>query len=172
MKNNIILIFLLLSINSFAISLNTVPKEIVLQNDTGGLIKDGSAWSSLMIKDKVSILFYIDPDEKDTNSHFTNILKQQHFDLDKFRSIAVINLAATWTPDFILKGVLEKKQEEFPNTLYVEDKKSVLVKQWNLNDDSSEILIFNKVGKVIYYNSGKMTYNNITKAIAIIKKNL
>ena len=172
MKYKLLLIFYTLALNSFAITLNTIPKEIILKNDTGGLIKNGSAWSSLMIKDKVSILFYVDPDEKDTNSHFTKILKQQHFPLDKFRSIAVINLAATWKPNFIIKSVLEKKQKEFPNTLYVEDKKSIFVKQWDLKDDSSEVLIFNKDGKIIFYNSGKMTYTNITKAITIIKKNL
>jgi predicted transcriptional regulator len=158
--------------NLFAISLNTIPSEIILQKDNGGLIKDNSAWSSSMIKDKVSVLFYIDPDEKSVNEHFTKILKQQHFSLDKFRSIAIINLAATWKPNFLIQTILKEKQREFPNTIYVEDKRSILVKHWQLKDNSSEILIFSKDGKILFYNSGKISYNNITKAIEIIKNNL
>jgi predicted transcriptional regulator len=99
-------------------------------------------------------------------------LKAKNFDRKKYTPVAVINLAASWLPNAILEAKLKEKQKKFPDTLYVKDKKKVLVKEWNLADDNSDILIFDKKGKVIYQKFGKVSDTEIPQVIALIQKHL
>ena len=172
MKIKAILFSLLTTINLFAITIGEIPKHVSINEKNGGMVADGSIWNSSTIKDKVYVMFYVDPDEKDTNSHFSKKLKEKNFDKTKFGSIAVINLAATWKPNFIIEALLAQKQKEFPDTIYIKDKKSVLVNEWSLDDDASDILLFSKNSTLLFYKSGRMNDEDIKKVIQIIEDNL
>jgi len=150
-----------------AIELGKVPSPVTLSGDNGAKI-DGSAWSSSMLKGKIYTLFYVDPDKKDLN----NALKAKKFDRKKVDSVAIINLAATWLPNALIESKLKDKQKKFPDTIYVKDKKKVLVNKWKLADDNSDILIFDKKGKLIYKKFGKVSASEIKSVIALIEKNL
>jgi len=156
---------------SMAVETGKIPSSVNLSGSNGGKV-DGSAWNSSSLKGKVSLVFYVDPDKKDVNQAFTKALQKEHFESSKFTSIAIINMAATWMPNVALDALLKSKQKEFPRTVYVKDKKSVLVKKWALADDNSDILIFDKRGKLIYKKFGKLSTSEIAKAIALIKANL
>jgi predicted transcriptional regulator len=166
-----LVIFATLSLN--AITVGEIPKEITISDENGGLAKDGTKWSSSTLKNKVYVMFYVDPDEKDTNSHFSDRLKKRQYSKKgDFASIAIVNLAATWKPNFIIEKLLKQKQKDFPDTIYVKDKASVCVKEWGLADDASDILIFSKNGKVLFYKAGKMSEDDIKKSFQIIEENL
>lgn len=167
----IILSLLLVASALFAIETGKVPSVIIIDDKDGGAIK-GGAWSSAMLIDKVTVLFYVDPDERDANKALTQALKAKHFDRSKYRSVAILNLAATWLPNAVLESKLQAKQKEFPDTVYVKDKNKVLVKKWGLKDDSSDILIFDKSGNLIYKKFGKLSQKEIVKAIELIEKSL
>ncbi len=167
----IILGFLVLVGSVVAVELGKVPSNVTLDGENGGKT-DGSAWNSMMLKGKVHILFYVDPDERKLNEPLTQALKKRHFDRKKYASVAMINLAATWLPNAILESKLKAKQKEFPDTIYVKDKKKVLVKKWGLADDNSDILIFDKKGELIYKKFGKLSEKEITSVLALIEKNL
>ncbi len=167
----IILGFLVLVGSVVAVELGKVPSSVILDGENGGKT-DGSVWNSKMLKGKVHILFYVDPDERELNEPLTQALKKRHFDRKKYASVAMINLAATWLPNAILESKLKAKQKEFPDTIYVKDKKKVFVKKWGLADDNSDILIFNKKGELIYKKFGKLSEKEITSVLALIEKNL
>lgn len=167
----IVLGFLVLVGSVVAVELGKVPNSIVLDGDNGGKT-NGVAWNSKMLKGKVHILFYVDPDERKLNEPLIKALKQRHFDRKKYASVAMINLAATWLPNAVLESKLEAKQKEFPDTIYVKDKKKVLVNKWNLADDNSDILVFDKSGKLIYKKFGKLSAKEIKEVLALIEKNL
>ncbi len=167
----IILGCLLAAVSSMAIEVGNVPPSVVLSGEKGGKV-DGSAWSSSMLKGKVHILFYVDPDERELNESLTHALKKRHFDRNKYASVAVINLAATWLPNAILESKLKAKQKEFPDTIYVKDRKKAVLKQWGLADDNSDILIFDKKGKLLYKKFGKLSNKEIQNVLALIEKNL
>ena len=167
----IILGFLVLLGSSVAVELGKVPSSVTLDGDNGGKT-DGSAWNSKMLEGKVHILFYVDPDERDLNEPLSQALKKRHFDRKKYASVAMINLAATWLPNAILESKLKTKQKEFPDTIYVKDKKKVLVNKWGLADDNSDILVFDKKGKLIYKKFGKLSEKEVTSVLALIEKNL
>jgi len=154
-----------------AIELGQVPSNIVIDGENGGNV-NGKAWNSSMLKGKIYTVFYVDPDERDLNNPLADTLKARKFDRKKVNSVAIVNLAATWLPNIILEAKLKEKQKKFPDTVYVKDKKKILVKEWNLADDNSDILIFNQKGKLIYKKFGEVSESEIKKVIALIEKNL
>jgi len=156
---------------AMAVEIGSVPPKVVISGENGGRT-DGKAWSSDMLLRKVHILFYVDPDEKDLNEPLTQALKKRRFSRKKFASVAVVNLAATWKPNVIIEALLKKKQKEFPDTVYVKDKKKVLVNKWQLADDNSDVLLFDKHGKLIYKKFGKLSPQEIEKVLSLIEKNL
>ena len=173
MKIKIGIIALLATVNLFAITVGEKPKEVSISGENGGLVKDGAAWNSSMLKENVYVMFYVDPDEKDVNEHFTQALKKKEYrKKGAYGSIAIINLAATWKPNFVIESILKGKQEEFPDTIYVKDKNKVLVQEWELGDDASNILIFDKEGILLFYKSGKMSEDDMQKAFKLIEENI
>ena len=172
MKLKAALLSTLMALNLSAVTVGEVPSSVVIDGDNGGMVQDGSAWNSSTVSDKVYVMFYVDPDEKDTNNEFSATLKEKKYDRSNYGSLAIINLAATWKPNFVIETLLESKQEEFPDTIYVKDKNSVLVNEWKVEDDASNILIFSKRGELLFYKSGKMSKEDISNAIKIIEDNL
>ncbi len=154
----------------WAVNVGEVPKGVTIEGDNGGLIA-GGAWNSSSLKDKVHVVFYVDPDEKDTNEAFADALKAAALDRSKYASVAIVNLGATWKPNVIIEALLKKKQKKFPDTIYVKDKNKVLVKEWDLKDDSSDILVFDKSGKVLYSKAGKLEKQEIDTVLSLIKGN-
>ena len=154
-----------------AIEVGSVPPPVTLQGEEGGKA-DGTPWHSSMLKGKVHVLFYVDPDEKDLNEAFADALHEKHYDAKRFGTVAVVNLAATWKPDAIIEMLLKKKQKQYPRTVYVKDKHKTLVKRWQLADDNSDVLIFGKDGKLLYQHFGKMDKKEIDKALGIIESHL
>jgi predicted transcriptional regulator len=155
----------------FGLEVGQMPSTLTLEGDKGGLVT-GGAFSSTILRDKVYVLFYVDPDEKDMNEHVTKVLKAEKFDRANYGSVAIINMAATWLPNFAIASKLKKKQEEFPDTIYAKDLESVLVKEWDLEDDSSNVVLFGKDGKVLFLVKGKLSDENVAELISIIKVNL
>ena len=162
---------LISSITLFALNVGEVPKEVTLSGENGGLV-DGSAWNSSMLKGKVSVLFYVDPDKKGDNDKFIDALHQKQYDRTKYGSVAIINLKATWLPNFAIEKKLKAKQKEFPHTVYAKDKTKYLVKEWELADDSANVLIFDKQGKLLYQHTGEMSKEDMQKAFALIEAHL
>jgi len=170
MKKIIIAVALATSFLS-ALVVGEVPKTVTIEGENGALVS-GEAWHSSMLKEKVYVLFYVDPDEKDTNNDFSEALKKRDYSLETFGTVAIVNLAATWLPNFAIESALKKKQKEYPNTTYVKDKTKYLVNEWALSDDSSDILLFDKEGKLLYHYSGKLAQDEIEKVLKLIDENL
>jgi YtfJ family uncharacterized protein len=154
-----------------AIEIGEMPPKVELKEKLGGRL-DGKPWSSEELQGKVHVLFYVDPDEKDTNNPASEALDKEKFPSDKFQSIGMINMAATWMPNVLINSSLEEKQKRYPKTIYVRDNKKTLVQAWKIADDSSDILAFDKKGKLIFRKDGKLNAEEIQKLIKAIRDNL
>ena len=153
------------------LQIGQVPQAVTLSGDMGGRL-DGTAWNCNDLKGKVSVFFYVDPDEKDLNNEASEALKAEKFPLDRYQSFAVINMAATWLPNFAISSSLEEKQKQYPTTIYVRDYKKVLVKEWGLSDNNSDILVFDKNGNLIFRKDGKLGESDIKVLIKTIQDHL
>ena len=169
-----ILMILLLSALplSAELPIGEIPPNIVLEGDLGGRL-DGSPWNSEeLISGKVMVLFYVDPDESDLNNHVSDALKAENFPLDKYGSLGVANMGATWLPNFAINIKLKSKQAKHKATIYVKDLEKTFVKLWGLNDDDSDIILFGKDGKVLYSYDGKFSDAQVKELIQAVKDNL
>ena len=168
-KRLILLSMLMPTVLNAAPTVGEKLPTIVLSGDKGGLVS-GTQWTSESIKGKVWILFYVDPDKKDINEIVENRIKAEKFPPEKFGSIAVINMAATWLPNGFISSSIESKQEKFPLTVYVKDMDKALVKEWKLADDTYDAMIFDAEGKLRYYKSGTLDASEAEKFINLIKE--
>jgi predicted transcriptional regulator len=103
-----------------AIEIGEIPPRVELKEKLGGRL-DQKPWSSEELQGKVHVLFYVDPDEKDTNNDASEALDKEKFPSDKFQSVGIINMAATWLPNFAISAALKDKQKLYPKTIYVRD---------------------------------------------------
>lgn len=149
----------------------TVLPSVTLEGDDGARVAGGK-WSSDELKGKVWCVFYVDPDEKDTNDPTSQALKAAKFPEDKFGTYAIINMGATWVPNALIQKNLESKQKEFPKTIYVRDFKKVLVNKWGVGDDASVILLFAKDGKLLFHKDGKLSDAETQQLLQLIRTNM
>lgn len=115
------------------------------------------------------MLFYVDPDFTDLNTAASEALKAEAFSKDKYQSLAIINMAATWLPNFAIHGKLKEKQKAYPNTTYVRDVHRAVVKEWKLADDNSDVVVFDQEGKVRFVHEGKLDAAKIKAMIDTVK---
>ena len=153
--------------------LGTAPPAVVLSGEEGGLVKDGRPWESKSLAGKVSVIFYVDPDERDLNNKASAALEaetalEDYRKAGKFASYAIINMAATWLPNAVLTGMIEDSQEEFPNTIYVFDMKEVLHKKWSIATDSNNIIVTNMQGDVVFSKDGQLSDSEIQAMLQAI----
>jgi YtfJ family uncharacterized protein len=154
-----------------AVEIGEIPPKVELKEKMGGRL-DGKPWSSEELQGKVHVLFYVDPDEKDTNNDASEALDREKFPSDKFQSVGIINMAATWLPNFAISSAIKDKQKRYPKTIYVRDYKKVLVNTWKIADDSSNVLAFDKQGKLIFRKDGKLSVEEIQMLIKVIRDHL
>lgn len=154
-----------------AMELGEIPPRVELKGKLGGRL-DGTPWSSAELQGKVYVLFYVDPDERDTNNEASDALARENFPGEKFQSVAIINMAATWLPNFAISSGLKDKQRRYPRTIYVRDYKKVLVNAWKIADDSSNVLAFDKKGRLIFRKDGRLTPEEIQRLIRVIRDHL
>ena len=153
------------------IEMGQVPKEVVLKGDLGGRL-DGSPWSSKELKGKIHVIFYVDPDERDLNNEASEALKKEKFPREKYQSFGITNMDATWLPNFAISSALEEKQKRYPTAIMIRDYDKVLVKEWGISDDNSDILAFDKEGRLIFRKDGKLNAEDIQKLIQTIRANI
>ncbi len=144
--------------------------HLVLEGKEGGLV-DGRSFDSRILSSKTYLVIYSDPDKKDLNEEFFQKVKKAHFDRSRYGSIAIVNMQATWLPNFLLQAILKKKQKSYPDTIYVKDKKRVLVKKWGVADNDQVVMIV-KRGKVLFVKNGKLGPKEQSRALEILQRSV
>jgi len=122
-------------------------------------------------KGKVVSIFYVDPDEKDTNNHVEDaLLKDKGLDRDRtYKGFGITNLKATKLPNFIIKSVIKSKQEK-TGAIILLDYDYTILNLWGLKNHSSDVLVLDKERICRYIYSGKLPPEEVTKLIDTIKE--
>lgn len=158
-----------LPLKAQGLSVGSKLPSLSLEGNSGGKT-DSTPWSTSELTGKAWSLFYVDPDEKDMNKEAQEAIKAKKFPIEKLRSAAIINMAATAIPNFILSNRIAKSQSEYPTTVYVKDLNKAIVKNWDLADNSSNLIILGSDGLVKYVYKGKLPADEISKMLSIIEK--
>ena len=150
--------------------LGVKPPPVTIMGEDGAKVADGSAWTSDSLPGRVWLMIYLDPDKRDSNEAFTEAVKKAELPREKFGSVAIINMAASWLPNSIIASSLKAKQEEYPNTVYVKDLKKVLVDKWKLTDDEYIAIVFDRDGKVAATREGEISAADTKMLVDTLKK--
>jgi len=167
----IITLTALLVLHLHALQIDQTLPLLSLESSEGGKV-DGTPFGSDTLTGKVHVIFYVDPDEKDLNNALSDALKAERFDRGRFASVAIINMDATWLPNFAIASSLKKKQEKFPHTIYVKDMKKKGVDVWGIADNDSDIIVTDRQGRILYLYEGRVPESDFDTIIKRIKDNL
>jgi predicted transcriptional regulator len=120
---------------------------------------------------KVISLFYTDPDVKDQNEPFRDLLKANNLDVTRYRGIGVANLKDTWKPNFIIRKIIRGKIEKF-KALILTDTDHTLKRAWSLGDCNEKdiTIIIGKDQRVHFFKAGALTDAEKQRALALIKQ--
>ncbi len=170
MKKMIVFVGFLVSSLMAEVSMSKPLSEISIEGNSGGYV-EGGGWNSSMLEGKITMLMYVDPDEKSKGEEFKSTIEALEKDLDfsKFQILVILNLKATWKPNALIEKLLEDKSKKYPKRIYVLDKDSVLVKEWKLRDNEYNTLVIDKSSKVLYSHSGKWKKGEISQIKSLIR---
>ncbi len=147
-------------------------------------LKVGDSVKSIKVKDaqdnparmpdvgkKVLTIFYTDPDVKDQNEPFRDMLKAAKLDKSKYRGYGVVNLKDTWKPNFIIRRVIRSKIKKFKSTILTDPSRE-LKNKWRLGDcnEKDVVIVVGTDKKVKYIKMGKMSVGEQKKTLALLKK--
>jgi len=120
---------------------------------------------------KVVTIFYTDPDVKDQNERFREILKAAKLDLKHYRGMGVVNMKDTWKPNFAIRSVVRKKVAKF-KSLILTDVDHTLKNSWGLGDcnEKDVVIIIGKDTRVKYLKMGKMSQAEMKSGLELVKK--
>lgn len=173
MKKIILITLISLSVWAQNPLVGTTLPNLVLKGDDGGRL-DGSEWSleQALSENKVTVIFYADPEEKDKNEDISERFLKRNYPVDKVQFLGMINMEATWLPNFAISEALKSKQRKYPDTLYLKDYTKKAVKVWKVADDENVVLALNQKGKVIFAKFGYVTKEEGDKLFALIDENI
>lgn len=154
--------------NKVSIEVGQSLPELTLSGDAGGLVS-GEDWSSKEMLGKLHLLFYVDPDKRNANTTLEQAFKKANFPPQSLGSVAVINMAASMIPNFILSSAVRSKQKDFPDTVYVKDYNSALVKKWGLADDAYVMLVVDSQGKLLLTKQGVFDQKQSNEIVATVR---
>lgn len=167
----------------FAVTL-TMAAAFTLVCANASALNKGDTVNSIKVKDskdkdadipdlgsKIMAVFYTDPDVKNLNEPFREMLKAANLDRSKFRGLGVVNMKDTWLANGIIRSVVRGKEKKF-DSLILTDPDHLLKKAWNLGDCDGKdlVIILDKDRKVQYFNTGKMSDADMKKGLELIKE--
>ncbi len=159
----------MLAVALYALEVGQVLPDVVLGGKIGKRV-DGKPFKSQDLRGKIWLLIYSDPDKKSLNEDFFERVKAKHFDRSRYGSVAIVNMAATWMPNFAISALLKSKQKRYPDTIYVKDYKKYLVQRWGLRDDDMNVIILDKNLRVLFVAHGKMNEEQQRRALRILER--
>lgn len=146
--------------------------------DKGELVLSGNdvgyrPWSYPQQPGKVHVLQYLAATRAASkiNEPFTDRMKTELPQGGEFLSTTILNLdEAMWgTSSFVLSELKSNKQE-FPRAILVADSDGAGLKQWQLDRESSAIIVTDPQGVVRYFKQGAMSDSEIDNALALIRQ--
>ncbi|MBC8949013.1 MULTISPECIES: YtfJ family protein [Xenorhabdus] len=187
LKNNILTRIVLSAILSitpiFAFAHNITleqPVPAISVTDKGELLlNDGKFsyqnWSSTELSGKVRTIQHIAgrSSAKEMNDPLIQALKDADLPKDKYQTTSIMNTDdAIFGTGVFVRNSIEDSKKQFPWSQFIVDSNGLVKKAWGLEPKSSAIIVLDKNGKVKFVKDGKLSNEDITHVISLIKEEL
>jgi len=160
-----IIIIALIGLNAQAVVGEKAPEWTF--NDADGKAFTMDSWPG-----KILQINYVDPDESELNEHFNDAVKYaidslKTIDRATFKGFGIVDCAATWKPDFLIRKIAGAKAKKFDTTILF-DYDAELRESWDLKEDSYNIIIVDVVRTVQAVIKDRITEEDVQKYIQLI----
>lgn len=151
----------------------TVAKhgEIFVENNTITY----KAWDSSNLPNRVRVVQAIAgrKSAKKMNADLMTAITASQFPANQYQTTTIINQNdAMWGTGSFVKSSAEDSKEEFPWSSIILDADGVVAKSWQLQEESSAIIVLNKDGNVLFVKEGALEKEEIDRVINLISTNL
>lgn len=133
---------------------------------------DGKPFTMESWPGKILQINYVDPDESEMNEHFNDAIKYaidslKTIDRATFKGFGIVDCAATWKPDFLIRKIAGDKAKKFDTTILF-DYDAELRKSWGLKEDSYNIIILDKDRVVRAVIKDRVSDEDVQKYIQLV----
>lgn len=132
-------------------------------------------WNSTQLPNKVRVIQAIAgrKSAKKMNADLMAAITASKFPADRYQTTTIINQDdAMWGTGSFVKSSAEDSKTEFPWSSIVLDKNGTVAKSWQLQEESSAIIVLDKEGKVLFIKEGALVKDEITQIVSLISSNL
>jgi len=121
---------------------------------------------------KVLQVNYVDPDEKDLNEPYNEVIDkavkvESRIDSVYFKGIGITDTKSTWLPDGAIRMIARGKAKKFKTTILF-DYDATLQKMWGLPKDNYTVVILDKNRICRYIHEGKIPESENEKLVQMI----
>ncbi len=164
---------LMASAHNFVEGQRVVPIDI---SERGELVLDNGEisykhWNSSQLEGKVRIVQYIAgrTSAKKKNSMLIKAIKAANLPNDRFQPTTIVNTDdAIPGSGFFVRGKIEKNKRRYPWAQFIIDSQGLGRKAWQLDEESSTIVVLDKDGRIQWAKDGGLTPEEVSQAIALL----
>lgn len=156
----------------------TVPDVSVASH--GEIILNGEdtafqAWSTQDMLGKVRVIQAIAgrSSAKELNAPLMAAITAAEFPQQSYQTTSIINQDdAIWGTGSFVKSSAQDSKKEFPWSSMVLDEDGNVASAWQLAEESSAIIVIDKLGKVLFVKEGALNDGEVQQVLNLVKENL
>ncbi len=143
--------------------------ELVLDNDKFGY----KHWNSSQLEGKVRVMQHIAgrTAAKKKNSMLIKAIEDANFPNDRFQPTTIVNTDdAIPGSGMFVRGKIEKNKKRYPWAQFIVDSNGLARKAWQLDKESSTIVVLDKDGRIQWAKDGALTPEEVNQVITLLQK--
>lgn len=146
--------------------------------DRGELILDNNEfsyknWNSSQLPGKVRVVQHIAgrTSAKEKNATLIEAIKAAKFPHDKYQTTTIVNTDdAIPGSGMFVRSSLESNKKLYPWSQFIVDSNGLVRQSWQLDEESSAIIVLDKEGRVAWVKDGALTQEEVQQVIALLHK--
>ncbi|MDG3087024.1 YtfJ family protein [Vibrio hannami] len=134
-----------------------------------------SEWNNQKMLGKVRIIQAIAgrKSSKKMNAPLMTAIGEAKFPEDSYQTTSIINQDdAMWGTGSFVKSSAQDSKKEFPWSSIVLDKDGSVANAWELQEESSAIIVLDKQGQILFVKEGALNEAEIQDVLNLVKSNL
>jgi YtfJ family uncharacterized protein len=143
--------------------------ELILDNDKFSY----KPWNSAQLTGKVRVVQHIAgrTSAKEKNATLVEAIKAAKFPHDRYQTTTIVNTDdAIPGSGMFVRSSLESNKKLYPWSQFIVDDNGITRKAWQLEEESSAIIVLDKEGRVEWVKDGALTQEDVQQVIALLHK--
>ncbi|MEX0518600.1 hypothetical protein DET60_111131 [Raoultella planticola] len=143
--------------------------ELILDNDKFSY----KNWNSSQLAGKVRVVQHIAgrTSAKEKNATLIEAIKAAKFPHDRYQTTTIVNTDdAIPGSGMFVRSSIESNKQLYPWSQFIVDSNGLARKAWQLQEESSAIVVLDKDGRVQWAKDGALTQDEVQQVVALLHK--